>query len=73
MGTVRSDRDQRHDRPVVVTYPAPKRLRRSDWLSEVKPEFRDEFFDEEGDVKCGSGNVDLVKALLAGRDILRSK
>jgi AcrR family transcriptional regulator len=33
MGTVRSDRDQRHDRPVVVTYPAPKRLRRSDWLA----------------------------------------
>jgi hypothetical protein len=50
---------------------ADVKLRRSDWIREVKPEFRDEFFDEEGGVKCGSGNVDLVKALLAGRDILR--
>lgn len=50
---------------------ADVQLRRSNWIREVKPEFRDEFFDEEGGIKCGSGNVDLVKALLTGRDILR--
>jgi hypothetical protein len=46
-------------------------LRASDWLEEIRPEFRSEFFDEDGGKKCGSGNVDLVKALLAGRDILK--
>ena len=46
-------------------------LRVSDWASEIRPEFRDEFFDSRGQVLCGSGNVDLVKALLAGREILR--
>jgi len=39
----------------------------------VTPEFRDEFFDRKGDMRCDNGNVDLVKALLAGRDILRSE
>jgi hypothetical protein len=43
----------------------------SKWIDEVRPEFRAEFFDEDGDMLCGNGNVDLVKALLAGRDILR--
>lgn len=43
----------------------------SDWLSEIRPEFRDEFFDKEGGMRCGNGNVELVKALLAGRDILQ--
>ncbi len=51
---------------------ADVKLRRSGWIDEVKPEFRNEFFDREGYVKCGNGNVDLVKALLAGRNILRS-
>lgn len=46
-------------------------LRTSDWIEEIKPEFRDEFFDADGDKRCGNGNVDLVKALLAGRDILK--
>jgi hypothetical protein len=45
----------------------------SDWRTEIKPEFRDQFFDSSGDVRCQSGNVDLVKALLAGRDILRER
>jgi hypothetical protein len=45
----------------------------SDWLAEIKPEFRDEFFDSRGGVRCQSGNVDLVKALLAERDILRKR
>jgi cytoskeletal protein CcmA (bactofilin family) len=46
-------------------------VRESTWLREVRPEFTDEFFKENGFMKCGSGNVDLVKALLAGREILR--
>jgi hypothetical protein len=43
----------------------------STWLDEVRPEFRAEFFDADGDMICGNGNVDLVQALLKGRDILR--
>lgn len=46
-------------------------LRMSEWIREVRPEFRDEFFRENGFFRCGNGNVDLVKALLAGRNILR--
>jgi hypothetical protein len=46
-------------------------LRKSGWRNEVRPEFRDEFFRPDGLFRCGSGNVDLVQALLAGRDILR--
>jgi hypothetical protein len=46
-------------------------LPESDWIDEIRPEFRSEFFEDNGDVKCSSGNVDLVKALLAGRDILK--
>lgn len=45
--------------------------RDSTWFDEVRPEFRDEFFDAEGYEKCPNGNVDLVNALLAGRPILR--
>jgi hypothetical protein len=60
-----------HARGWNASHNAEVKLRRSDWIDEVKPEFRDEFFDDEGGVKCGNGNVDLVKALLAGRDILR--
>lgn len=45
-------------------------LRESDWIDEIRPEFRSEFFDAEGDTNCPSGNVDLVEALLEGRDIL---
>jgi hypothetical protein len=43
----------------------------SDWIDEVRPEFKSEFFKDDGDMKCPDGNVDLVKALLAGRAILR--
>jgi len=43
----------------------------SSWVNEIRPEFKAEFFDEDGDMLCGSGNVDLVKALVAGRAILR--
>ena len=50
---------------------AKVKLRRSEWIKEIKPKFRDEFFDDEGDMKCDNGNVDLAKALLEGRDILR--
>jgi len=46
-------------------------MRNSEWIDEVRSEFRDEFFRDNGFFKCGNGNVDLVKALLAGRDILR--
>jgi hypothetical protein len=48
-------------------------MRSSEWIDEVRPEFRDEFFRDNGFFKCGDGNVDLVKALLAGRDILRAE
>ena len=41
------------------------------WIKEIRPEFRAEFFDADGDMTCPNGNVDLVQALLAGRDILR--
>lgn len=44
----------------------------SDWASEIRPEFKDEFFDSRGEMLCGNGNVELVQALLAGRDILRT-
>ena len=43
----------------------------SSWLDEVRPEVRAEFFDADGDMLCGNGNVELVQALLKGRDILR--
>jgi len=43
----------------------------SSWIDEVRPEFREEFFNPDGFMKCGNGNVDLVKALLKGREILR--
>ena len=43
----------------------------SSWIKEIRPEFKAEFFDDDGDMICGNGNVDLVKALVAGRDILR--
>ncbi|MBI5261114.1 MAG: hypothetical protein HY852_04770 [Bradyrhizobium sp.] len=43
----------------------------SSWLEEVRPEFRAEFFKLDGRMICPNGNVDLVKALLAGREILR--
>ena len=43
----------------------------SAWFDEVRPEARAEFFDAEGDMLCGNGNVDLVQALLKGREILR--
>lgn len=45
-------------------------IRSSEWAYEIRPEFRDEFFDKNGGFICDNGNVDLVKALLAGRDIL---
>ena len=45
----------------------------SSWIKEVSPEFRAEFFDSDGDMICPNGNVELVQALLAGREILRSK
>ena len=43
----------------------------SSWIDEIRPEFKAEFFDEDGDMLCGNGNVDLVKALVEGREILR--
>jgi hypothetical protein len=43
----------------------------SSWIDEVRPEFREEFFRPDGFMKCGNGNVDLVQALLDGREILR--
>jgi hypothetical protein len=43
----------------------------SAWIDEIRPEFRTEFFDADGDMTCGNGNVDLVQALLKGLDILR--
>jgi hypothetical protein len=46
-------------------------VRESTWLKEVRPELRDEFFDADGFTTCPNGNVDLVKALLDGREILR--
>lgn len=48
-------------------------IRCSSWLDEIRPEFKSEFFKENGYMKCGNGNVDLVKALLAGRDILKAR
>jgi hypothetical protein len=45
----------------------------SSWIEEVRPEFKAEFFDPDGDMICPNGNVDLVKALLAGRDILKQR
>ena len=47
-------------------------LRQSAWRDEIRPEILAEFFDSGGDFICRDGNVDLVKALLARRDILRA-
>jgi hypothetical protein len=44
----------------------------SSWIAEVRPEFKAEFFDADGEMTCGNGNVELVQALLAGREILRN-
>jgi len=46
-------------------------VRESTWLKEVRPELKREFFNAEGFMMCPNGNVDLVKALLAGREVLR--
>ena len=57
-----------------ASHNAEVKLRRSEWIKEIRPEFRDEFFEPDEDCpKCGNGNVDLVKALLAGRDILKAE
>ena len=45
----------------------------SSWIKEIRPKFKAEFFDADGDMICPNGNVELVQALLAGREILRSK
>jgi hypothetical protein len=42
-------------------------------VSEIRPEFKDAFFDSRGEMLCGNRNVELVQALLAGRDILRTR
>ena len=43
----------------------------SSWIAEVRPEFKAEFFDADGNMTCPNGNVELMQALLAGREILR--
>jgi hypothetical protein len=48
-------------------------IRSSRWLDEIRPEFKSEFFRDDGLMKCPNGNVDLVKALLADRDILKAR
>ncbi len=45
----------------------------SSWIKEIRPKFKAEFFDADGDMICPNGNVELVQALLAGREILRGK
>jgi hypothetical protein len=45
----------------------------SSWIDEVRPAFKAEFFTSDGDMICPNGNVDLVQALLAGREILRNR
>ena len=44
----------------------------SSWMAEVRPEFKAEFFDADGNMTCPNGNVELVQALLGGREILRN-
>ena len=48
-------------------------LPESDWHDEVRPEFIDEFFAEDGDFKDGNWNISIVKALVAGRDVLKPR
>jgi len=45
----------------------------SSWIEEIRPTFKAEFFKSDGGMICPNGNVELVQALLAGRDILRGK
>ena len=45
----------------------------SDWRDEVRPEFVREFFNADGDFKDGNWNSSGVKALLAGRDVLKPR
>jgi Clp amino terminal domain, pathogenicity island component len=47
-------------------------LPESDWRDEVRPEFVSEFFNDDGDFKDGNWNVSIVKAVIAGRDVLKS-
>ena len=56
-----------------ASHNAKVKLRRSEWSKEVRPEFRAEFLHEEGYPKHPNGNVGLVEALLAGREILRER
>jgi hypothetical protein len=48
-------------------------LPESDWRDEVRPEFVDEFFDADGDFKDGNWNISVVKAVIAGRDVLKPR
>jgi hypothetical protein len=45
----------------------------STWVKEIRPEFRAKFFEADGDMICPNGNVDLVQAVPAGRNILRNR
>ena len=45
----------------------------SDWHDEVRPEFVREFFNADGDFKDGNWNISVVKALVAGRDVLKPR
>ncbi|CAL8973643.1 hypothetical protein GJ689_17075 [Rhodoplanes serenus] len=46
-------------------------LRRSRWADEVRPELRKAFLGPDGALACTGGSLELVQALLDGRDILR--
>ena len=49
------------------------KIKESVWEKEILPEVRDEFLLPNGFRKCPNGNVDLVKALMAGRKILHGQ
>ena len=48
-------------------------LPESDWTDEVRPEFIKEFFNEDGDFKDGNWNISIVRAVIAGRDVLKAR
>ena len=51
----------------VAHFPSVRGSRKSD------PKFRAEFFDADGDMICPNGNVELVQALLAGREFCAAR
>jgi hypothetical protein len=61
-------RGQIHAKGWSRSHNAQFKMRKSDWPKEIRPEFREEFLDEDG---YPHDHPELYQAILEGRDILR--